>query len=173
MIEIRDVHRADGGSNKALRGLRPEIDAFNASYAYTLDRGDIADWPGFFTADGRYRLTARENYEADLPIGLIYCDGRGMLIDRAAAIAETTTFAPRYLSHILSGCFVKEIDAEGLICTSTNYVVHQTLMEAETTILQAGEYIDRFAVEDGELLLKDRLCVYDTLNLPNSLIYPI
>jgi 3-phenylpropionate/cinnamic acid dioxygenase small subunit len=142
VTNILDGHRADGRWRLELRKLRSGIDAFNAAYAYTLDKGDIADWPGFFTDAGRYRITARENFEADLPIGLIYCDGMGMLIDRASAIAQTTTFAPRYLSHINSGVFVKGVDAAGAIHTSTNYVILQTLMEVETTVLQAGEYID-------------------------------
>jgi hypothetical protein len=51
--------------------------------------------------------------------------------------------------------FVKDVDAAGAIYTSTNYVILQTLMEAETTVLQAGEYIDQFVIEDGQLLLED------------------
>ena len=103
MIEIRDVHRADGGSNKALRGLRPEVDAFNASYAYTLDRGDIADWPGFFTADGRYRLTARENYEAGLPIGLISPAGVAACAPSARAWARRARSRPARAASTRTG----------------------------------------------------------------------
>lgn len=155
------------------RDLRLAIEEFNSRYAYTLDRGNLEDWPEYFTEHARYRVTARENVEAGMPIGLIYCDGRGMLIDRMRAILKTTTYAPRYLSHILNGVFVREVDGDGVVHTSTNYMVLQTLVEKETRILQSGEYVDQFVVEDGKLLIKDRLCVYDSVSISNSVIFPV
>ena len=41
--------------------LRSEIDAFNASYAATLDERRFDAWPDFFLADARYKVQAREN----------------------------------------------------------------------------------------------------------------
>ena len=163
----------EGASVADSLALRPLIEDFNARYAYTLDRGNLEDWPGYFAEHGRYRITARENALAGLPIGLIYCDGHGMLNDRVRAILQTTTFAPRYLSHMLSGVFVKGVDAEGVIHAITNYMVLQTLVEGETRILQSGEYVDQFVRHGESLLLKDRLCVYDSIMVPNSIIYPV
>ena len=43
------------------RDLRFEIEEFNIDYARVLDEQDIDRWPEFFTEDGFYRVTAREN----------------------------------------------------------------------------------------------------------------
>jgi 3-phenylpropionate/cinnamic acid dioxygenase small subunit len=46
------------------RELRFEIEEFNTDYAAVLDALDIDRWPDFFTEDGFYRVTARENFDA-------------------------------------------------------------------------------------------------------------
>lgn len=154
--------------------LRLEIEAFNAAYCDTLDDGDLQHWPNFFTEDAFYSVTARENHDASLPVGLIYCEGKGMLKDRAYAIAETAMFAPRYLRHMLSNTRVFERD-DRVIKAATNYLLLQTLHdEPNTTIHQAGVYRDEFVRSDeGGLLLRRRVCVYDNLLVPNALVLPV
>ena len=46
-------------------------------------------------------------------------------------------------------------------------------MEDETRIFQAGRYIDQFVRADGALLLKSRDCIYDSLLIPNDVVYPV
>ncbi len=157
----------------AWRDLRFEIEEFNIDYAHTLDEGDLATWPDFFTADGFYRITSRENADAGLPIGLVYCDGRGMLIDRIRAVMQTTMHEPRYLRHYNSNVRVLDVTADGAVRASSNYLVVETTMDGETRILQAGRYDDTFVREGGRLLLKSRDCIYDTLKITNALIYPV
>ncbi len=156
-----------------LRELRFEIEEFNTEYAQVLDEGDLYDWPAFFTDDGFYRITGRENADEGLPIGLIYCDGMGMLIDRTRAIVKTTMHAPRYLRHYHSNVQVLGVGDNDEIEARSNYLVVETLMEDETRIFQAGRYDDVFARVDGGLKLKKRDCVYDSLIIPNALIYPV
>ena len=156
-----------------LRDFRLEIDEFNAEYAHVLDEGDLNDWPDFFVDDAVYRITGRENFDRGLPIGLIYCDGKGMLRDRVRAILVTTMHAPRYLRHYCSNVRVTGVEADGAVHASANYLVVETLMEDETRILQAGRYEDTFVRPDLGLLIKERHCVYDSLTIPNALIYPV
>jgi anthranilate 1,2-dioxygenase small subunit len=152
--------------------LRLEIAAFHADYCAALDEGRIADWPRFFTADALYRIAARENEEAGLPVGLVYCEGRAMLEDRALAIAKTLMFAPRYLRHYVTN--VRVLGHEGgIIIAAANYLVLQTLVDQRTTIHQAGRYADRFVREGQHLLLRERHCVYDTLVIDNALVLPV
>ena len=155
------------------REARLTIEEFNLRYGEVLDRGPLGDWPDLFTQDGRYRLTARENAEAGLPIGLIYCDGRGMLRDRVAAIEKTATYAPRHLTHLFSHTLVRGVDAAGEISATTNFVVFQTLMDEPTKVFLAGQYVDRLVFDGGGIKLRERLCVYDSQSLPNSLIFPV
>ena len=155
------------------RALRFDIEEFNTEYARILDAQDINAWPDFFTDDGFYRITGRENYDAGLTIGLVWCEGRPMMQDRAAAVKTTMVHAPRYLRHYNSNVRVIDVNADGTIHSESNYLVVETLMEEETRIFQAGLYIDQFVREDGALLLKARDCIYDSLLIPNDMVYPV
>ena len=160
-------------SPEEARHLRFEIEEFNTEYARILDEMDVDQWCEFFTDDGFYRITARENFDDGLPVGLVWCDGKPMLKDRAAAVKTTMVHAPRYLRHYNSNVRVAGVDADGTIRSESNYLVVETLMEEETRIFQAGRYRDRFVRSDGVLLLKSRDCIYDSLLIPNDVVYPV
>jgi len=162
-----DMQAADP---KAVRDLRLEIEEFHIEYCHALDRGALDAWPDFFTEDAIYRITARENADAGLPVGLVYADSKAMLRDRAFAIKHTQMFAPRYLQHFVTN--VRVITAEPLRAQS-NYLLLQTLVDGPTTIQQSGRYYDTFVRAGGRLLLKERQCVYDTLLIANDLVYPV
>ena len=185
-MAARSERRRNTPSAAEHRELRLDIDAFNAEYAQVLDEGDLETWPDFFTDDAVYRITARENADAGLPIGLVYCDGKGMLIDRVRAVLKTTMHEPRYLRHFCSNIRILDPDlgtemAAGEIHVRSNYLVTETLMEGGTDILQSGRYEDIFVRNsdggadsgDGRLRLKARHCIYDTLIIKNALVYPV
>lgn len=160
------------GNPEALRALRLEVEEFHYEYCNALDSGRLLDWPEFFTPDALYRVTGRENADAGLPVGLVYCDGRGMLRDRAKAVAETQMYAPRYLLHAVSN--VRVVAANGPeIKAQANYFLYRTLVEGPTTLHQAGRYYDTFLRVDGRLLLKERQCIYDTDLIANDIVYPV
>lgn len=153
--------------------LAREVEAFNAEYCAVLDAGLVEQWPDFFTEDAVYRITARENAELKMPVGLVYATGRNMMIDRAIAISRTQMFAPRYSLHLVSNTRVTDETADGTIVAQANFVLLQTLVEGPSTIHMAGVFYDHF-VRDGEnLLLKERQAIYDTTIIANDLVYPL
>jgi anthranilate 1,2-dioxygenase small subunit len=162
-----------GQAPASLRELRLEIEEFNAEYAAVLDAGRVQDWPQFFAEDAIYRITGRENADAGLPVGLVYCEGMGMLRDRALAISRTTMFAPRYLLHQVTNTRVLAVDPSGEISAQANYALFETLVDEKTTLQQVGRYHDRFVRLDGRLKLKARHCIYDSLIIDTALIYPV
>ena len=164
---------ASGRAPAGLRELRLEIEEFNAEYAAVLDAGRVQDWPQFFTEDAIYRITGRENADAGLPVGLVYCEGIGMIRDRALAISRTTMFAPRYLLHQVTNTRVLGIESSGEISAEANYALFETLVDEKTVLQQVGRYQDRFLRQDGRLKLKARHCVYDSLIIDTALIYPV
>jgi 3-phenylpropionate/cinnamic acid dioxygenase small subunit len=155
------------------RELRLEIEEFNSAYAAALDAGKIEEWPRFFTDDAVYRITGRENADAGLAVGLVYCEGIGMLRDRALAIAKTTMFAPRYLLHQVSNVRVLGSSASGEITATANYALFETLVDEKTILQQVGRYHDRFVRGASGLLLKERICVYDSLIIDTALVFPV
>lgn len=147
------------------------VEEFNACYAEALDAGEIEAWPSFFTEDGQYKLVARDNAEADLPLSLMFCDGMGMLKDRAYAIEYTEMFAPRYTLHVISNTRILGMERSELRARA-NYVIYETLIDEPTHILQVGVYNDRFEVDGEKLLLRERRAVYDTLMVPTCMVFP-
>ena len=151
--------------------LRQEVDDFNARYCAALDENRLADWAEMFTEDAFYVIISRENHERGRPVGLIYCEGRGMIRDRAFAIEKTSMFAPRYLRHIVTNVQVTGGDE---IRARANYLVMQVLFDRpEATIHQVGRYEDVFLRVGDGLLLAERRCIYDSLLVPNALCLPV
>jgi 3-phenylpropionate/cinnamic acid dioxygenase small subunit len=164
-----DIASADP---RETRELRMEIEEFHADYCWTLDCGDIERWADYFTDDAVYRITARENADAGLPVGLVYADSRAMIRDRAFALKHTQMYAPRTLQHFVSNVRVLEANAAHIKAQS-NYLLLQTLVDGPTTIQQSGRYYDTFVRVGGRLLLKERQCVYDTVLIANDLVLPV
>jgi anthranilate 1,2-dioxygenase small subunit len=158
-------------ARELLRELRWAVEEFNYEYADVLDRGEIERWPDFFTDDGIYRLIARDNADSDLPLSLMSCDGKGMLKDRAYAIAHTEMFAPRYTMHHIGQIRVTDFE-DRIITAQANYIILETLIDEPTRLLQSGKYYDRFLMQGDTLLLKERRCVYDTVLVPTCIVFP-
>lgn len=174
MMEAAAQHRGDYRLNIAeLRELRAEVEEFHYAYAATLDGGRLDQWPDFFTEDAFYRIRSRENADSDFPVGLVYCEGRPMIIDRAFAIIHTATYEPRYYRHMITNTRVQEVRDDGTICARANYLLLETLLDQETRVLQAGEYVDEFRRQNSRLLLRSRDCVYDSLIVPTAVVYPV
>jgi anthranilate 1,2-dioxygenase small subunit len=157
----------------AARDLRFAVEEFNAEYCAVLDCGEVEQWPEFFTDDATYRITARENAEEGLLVGLVYAEGKNMLRDRAVSIARTQMFAPRYNLHVVTNVRIIRQDASGEFTAQANFVLLQTLVEGATTLHLAGRYYDHFVPTENGLLLKERQVVYDTTTLANDLVYPV
>jgi 3-phenylpropionate/cinnamic acid dioxygenase small subunit len=152
--------------------LRLEIDELNATYAACLDDGELERWPELFTDTCRYEIVPRENYERGLPLAVMRCESKGMLVDRIAALRRSSVYAPRALRHLITGVRITSVEA-GAIRAQANYAVLQTLADEETTLFNAGRYLDCLVREDGALKFRERLCVFDSVLVPGSLVYPI
>ena len=98
-----------------------EIDAFNARYAAALDEQRLSEWTEMFTDDALYVILSRENFDRGLPVGLIYCENKAMIHDRAFALMETSMFAPRYLRHIIGNQAVLSEEPDGTIKSRAKY----------------------------------------------------
>lgn len=103
--------------------LHHEIHYFNAAYAAALDEQRLTDWVEMFTDDAFYVVISRENADKGLPVGLIYCDSKAMIYDRAFALEKTAMFAPRYLRHIIGNLQVLEQSGEASIRARANYAL--------------------------------------------------
>ena len=157
----------------ALRELHFEIEQLNSEYARVLDSERYEQFPDFFVDDCLYRVVPRENHLLGLPIAAIHCESKGMIRDRVNAARESTMAEPRTLRHFISNVRVLEVIGEEAIRAEANVLIVQTMINRMTDILLSGFYLDRIVRSDGCLRFKERLCIYDSLLLPTSLVAPV
>ena len=154
--------------------LHKEVEDFNTAYAAALDEQRLEDWAEMFTDDASYVVISRENADRGMPVGLIYCENKGMIHDRAFALKNTEMFAPRYLRHIVGNLQVLGAEPNGEIRARANYVVVQVLFDRpDAKLHQVGVYHDRFRRVGDHLRLAERRCVYDNLLVDNALCLPV
>ncbi len=154
------------------RELRLELEALYAEYTGCLDEERFEDWPGFFTESCLYKIVPRENFERGLPLATWLCESRGYLKDRVVAIRKTSVYAPRRVRRIVSG--IRVIGWSGdVLETRASYAAFETLIDELTRVFNVGQYHDKIVVADGALKFREKICVFDSLLVPNSLIYPL
>src|ERR1700680_3277389 len=98
--------------------LRTRLADLYCAYGDALDEGELERWPDLFTEDCLYRVIPRENFEQGLPVALIYCESRNMLVDRVVALRETALYAPRIMRHLTGNIRLREVASEGLRLTA-------------------------------------------------------
>ena len=154
------------------RELRLELEALYAAYAGCLDEERFEEWPDFFVVDCLYKIVPRENFERGLPLATWLCEGRGYLEDRVTAIRRTMVYAPRYMKRLITGIEVRGWAGE-VLEVRANYAAFETQLDSVTQVFNVGRYHDRIVVEGGALKFKEKICVFDSALVPNSLIYPL
>jgi salicylate 5-hydroxylase small subunit len=152
--------------------LRTRLADLYSAYVDVLDEGELEVWPDFFTEDCLYKVIPRENYERGLPIALIYCESRAMLIDRVVALRETALYVPRIVRHLTSNIRLRAIEQAGLRLTA-NFALYQTMIDQPPELFLCGRYYDRVVEEDDRLRFAERICVNDSTIVPTSLVYPV
>lgn len=152
--------------------LHFEIERLNSEYARILDNELFEEFPELFVEDCLYRVVPRENHILGLPIAVIHCESKGMIKDRVYAARESTMAEPRTLRHFITNIRIIEAGDEA-IRAEANVLVVQTMINRMTEIVLSGFYLDRIVRSDGRLFFKERLCIYDSLLLPTSLIAPV
>lgn len=153
-------------------GLRLELEELYAAYTACLDEERFEEWPAFFTDPCLYKIVPRENFERGLPLATWLCESKGYLVDRVTAIRKTAVYAPRYVRRMVTGIRVLG-RTDGVLEVRANYLALETLQDELTRVFNAGHYRDKLVVEDDKLKFREKICVFDSLLVPNSLIYPL
>lgn len=149
---------------------RQAVEELYAEYVAALDGGRYEEWPGFFFEECIYRIVPRENWERHLPLATLAFESRGMLDDRIYAVRETLFHEPYTMRHLVSNFIVRAEDGEYVV--EANFLVIRT-KRGSSEIFSAGRYYDRIAPDGGNLRFKEKVAVFDSELIPNSLIYPI
>ena len=118
------------------------------------------------------RSVPRENFERGLPLATWLCESKGSLKDRVVAIRKTAVYAPRYIRRIVSGIRVLRREGDE-IEVRADYAAFETLLDELTRVFNVGVYHDVIVHAEGRLKFQQKICVFDSMLVPNSLIYPL
>ena len=144
-----------------------------ADYAAAVDSGHWDLWPEFFVEECSYRLQPRENHERGFPLSTLAFDSQAMLRDRVYGIKETLFHDPYYQRHVVGAPVVRQTDEQGRLHCEANYAVFRTKLDGPSTVFNVGRYLDIVVNTPQGFKFAQRLCVYDSEMIPNSIIYPI
>ncbi|MFC6520976.1 aromatic-ring-hydroxylating dioxygenase subunit beta [Undibacterium arcticum] len=99
-------------------------------------------------------------------------ESKAMLKDRVYGVTQTIFHAPYFQRHIVG---IPKIisESDGVIVSEANYLVIRTKLDSFSEVFNAGRYIDTIVRENGRLKFRQRICVFDSELVPNSIIYPI
>ncbi len=148
------------------------IEDFIHDCGHCIDDDLLEDWPWFFTEDCRYQIIDRENHAKGMPVGVVTCDGRGMLQDRIMALREANIYEPHCYRHLISAIRITGVEDE-VYSVKTSYAVIRTMQEGDTSVFSSGKYLDRIVFEDGAPRFRERIVVTDSARIDTLIVIPI
>jgi anthranilate 1,2-dioxygenase small subunit len=151
---------------------RLEVEALYTDYAHCLDDDRLEEWPDFFTADCYYRITSAENFEAGLPLGLVYLTSRAMLVDRVMALRKANIYEPQRYRHQIGAIKITG-DSGGGLDVVASFLVVRTMQDGEMILFAAGRYLDRLVPDGGGRKFARKEVVLDSRQIDTLLAMPL
>jgi anthranilate 1,2-dioxygenase small subunit len=172
------VHEGRLKVTDSLRGvtdgpeLQYRVENLLARYVLAIDEDRLEAWPELFVDDCVYKLWAKENADRGLPVAAIFCDSKGMLIDRVVSLRNANIYEKHGYRHIVSSVLIDAISGD-CIEVRSNYVVYRTRTNGRTELYNAGIYRDKIVSIGGDLFFKEKIAVFDTNIIDALLATPI
>ena len=151
---------------------RLELEALYTEYAHCLDADRLEEWPNFFTDDCYYRVTSAENFEAGLPLGIIYATSKAMLVDRVMALRKANVYEPQRYRHMIANIRI-ERDGGNAFDLSANFLIVRTMQDGAMRLFAAGRYVDRVVRTPSGWKFARKDAVLDSRRIDTLLAIPI
>jgi anthranilate 1,2-dioxygenase small subunit len=152
--------------------LTRRVERLLAHYIGCIDQDDLEHWPLFFTEEGVYRITSRQNEVRGMPAGFWYCRGHGMLHDRINSLRRANIYEPHYYRHLVSGTrLVRQESAAWRF--HTNFQVIRTMHSGEMSLFAVGLFDDLIVEQAGALLFREKTVVCDSPRIDTLLVIPL
>ena len=151
---------------------RLELHDLYTEYAACLDADALEGWPDFFTDDCTYRITSAENFEAGLPLGLIYAASKNMLKDRVNALRQANIYEPQRYRHLIAGAQIVRDDRDALDAEA-NFLVVRTVQDGAMTLFAAGHYADRVVRTEAGWKFARKIVILDSRQIDTLLAIPL
>jgi anthranilate 1,2-dioxygenase small subunit len=149
-----------------------KIERLLRDYCHALDDGEVDRWSGFFLDDATYQITTRENIDNNYPLGIVLCEGRGMMDDRIKALKTANIFESHTYCHITGPLHVVE-QMEDRWSVRSNFAVYRTMYTGEATLFATGKYVDVVDTSGAQASFAERIVVVDSRRIDTLLVYPL
>ena len=143
-----------------------------AAYGDCIDDDRLEEWPDFFVDQCRYLITDRESHDAGLRHGVIYCAGRGMLVDRVISLRRVLMYEAHRYRHLVGPTRILSLDDTAAEARS-NFMVARIMHSGETALFATGRYLDRIDVTAQPYRFIERLVVLDSPKIDTLLVIPL
>lgn len=153
-------------------GVRLLVEDFLNDYCHQLDDNNVDGWASFFASNGVYQVTTRENEEAGYPLGIILCEGRGMMEDRIKALKTANIFESHVYNHILGRPDIQMEDVN-LYRARSNFIIYRTMYDGKAELFATGKYLDFISHTSDGLVFNERKVVIDSRRVDTLLVVPI
>ncbi len=150
----------------------PQIETLLRDYCHALDDGEVDRWSGFFQDQATYQITTRENLARGYPLGIMLCEGRGMMRDRIKALQTANIFESHTYCHLWGAPDVRP-EIEGRWSVRSNFAVYRTMYSGEQSLFATGKYLDVVDTTGAQALFAERIVVIDSRQVDTLLVYPL
>jgi len=158
------------------RELRFAVEELQHAYVHCIDADRLEEWPDFFTDLCLYEITTRENVEQGLPVGVIYCDSKGMLRDRIVALRQANIYGPHRYRHMVSAVRITGVKGS-TVTAESNYAVYRTMLDpvnyGHSELYSVGIYLDTIEIEQGVTRFREKRVLVDTARILSLLVTPL
>ena len=151
---------------------RLTVEAFLADYMHAIDGDRLEEWFDFFTPEGTYRVTTRENVELGLPLNIMSCKGHGMFKDRITALRTANIFEPHVYCHIPGALRVTGMK-DDVIESESTFTIIRTTNHGDMCVFVCGRTRDRILLGEAGPKFIDRTVVLDSRQIETLLVVPI
>jgi 3-phenylpropionate/cinnamic acid dioxygenase small subunit len=152
--------------------IKLQVQDLNARYAQAIDDNKLEAWPDFFTEQGRYRVTTAENFERDLPLGMIYATSRAMLRDRVRSLRDANVYEAQRYRHIVGVPLIAAGEG-GVVQAQTSFIIARIMHTGETALFATGRYQDRIVLDGGEARFAEKIVILDSRLIDTLLAIPL
>jgi anthranilate 1,2-dioxygenase small subunit len=154
------------------QAARDAIARLQMEYVHAIDNKELERWPQLFTEKCLYQIIPRADYEQGRPLGVWFCDNRGMLEDRVSSFREVNVFEPHVYRHVIGPTEILG-QKEGAWQAQTSYLVVRTMHDGDMHVFSAGRYVDEIVMEGADARLRKRVVVTDSWRYDTLVVIPL
>lgn len=169
---IRDSTVPAAGAADVAPAVRDAISRLQMDYVHAIDNNELERWPQLFTENCLYQIIPRADHEQGRPIGIWFCDNRGMLQDRVSSIREVNVYEPHVYRHVIGPTEIVGM-ADGAYRAQTSYIVVRTMHDGEMNLFSAGRYVDEIVIEGAAARFRKRIVVPDSWRFDTLVAIPL